>query len=122
MTRPLLRLPVVLALSAALIGTSGFASAERYSGYLRDGASTSSEWIYLNRGDMITATGSCDIDCDDLDLYLVNGAGNVVDRDTDDDDVPVVVYTIRSNDWYRVQTYMADCSGVCGYTTNIVHF
>ena len=106
-----------LFLSVTLLGAS--ASAGQDTGYLRDGASTYSQWMYLEEGDLITVTGECDWDCLDLDLYLINSTGDVVDRDTEDDDFPVMVYRIRSDSWYRVRTYMADCDGLCEYTTTI---
>ena len=117
LTHILRRLPVTVALVAALIGGSVFA--ERSEGWLRDGASAYSEWIYLERGDMVTAVGECDWDCSDLDLYLLDEDGDVMDRDTADDDSPVLAFMARYEGWYRVRTHMAGCDGVCVYTTDI---
>ena len=58
--------------------------------------------------------GVCDQDCSDLDLYLRDDAGNLIDSDTDSDDHPVVSVTPKYTGDFRLYVRMVRCSnGPC---------
>lgn len=73
-------------------------------------------WLYS--GDQITISGyfyageeiygDCDEDCYDLDFFLYNSAGNLVDSDTLDDAYPVVQAPYEGD--YTIRIVMHDCS------------
>lgn len=54
--------------------------------------------------------GVCDQDCSDLDLYLRDDQGNLIDSDTQPDDHPVVSVTPKYNGTFRVYVNMVRCS------------
>ena len=64
--------------------------------------------------------GVCDQDCSDLDLYLKDDAGNLVDQDTDPDDTPTVSVTPKYTGVFRLYVSMARCSsGPCRWGVGI---
>ena len=63
----------------------------------------------LRAGRAYAATATCDEDCSDIDLELLDPYGNVVSRDFRRDDVPVVMVTPRIDGAYRVRVIMAGC-------------
>jgi hypothetical protein len=69
-------------------------------------------------GHMIIAV--CDDDCSDIDLRLLDGAGNEVDSDFEDDAFPIVSVTPAQTALYRVHVYMANCtSQPCFYGVGV---
>lgn len=52
----------------------------------------------------------CDEDCDDIDIYLEDGAGNVIDQDVSVNDAPVVSLSARADTSYRLRVRMYTCS------------
>jgi hypothetical protein len=57
-----------------------------------------------------TFVGVCDQDCSDLDLYLRDDAGNLVDQDTLPDDTPTVSVTPKYTGDFKLYVSMAACS------------
>jgi hypothetical protein len=80
-----------------------------YTGSLNDGG-TEMVQLDLDVGMEYQIMGACDGDCSDLDLILYDGAGNVIDSDMLDDDVPVVSVTVARSGAFRVRVSMAACS------------
>ncbi|MGD2216028.1 MAG: pre-peptidase C-terminal domain-containing protein [Gemmatimonadales bacterium] len=54
--------------------------------------------------------GVCDNDCPDIDLALLDNAGNEIDSDYEEDAFPVVDITPSTTRPYRVHVYMAKCT------------
>jgi hypothetical protein len=76
--------------------------------------------LSLRAGRAYAATATCDEDCSDIDLELVDPWGNVVSRDFRRDDVPVVTVTPRTDGVYRVRVIMARCSQEpCRYAVGV---
>ena len=84
-------------------------SHEIHTGSLADDANESLT-LTLDAGTEYQIVGVCDNDCTDVDLTLYDAAGNVVDSDLLDDDVPIVSVTPSRSGRYRVQVSMAVCS------------
>ncbi len=78
-------------------------------GSLRDGRSVTFP-IQLDPGMEYVFRGTCDRDCSDLDLELLNRNGDVIDSDFALDDVPEVGVRTQSGGWFRVRVTMASCS------------
>ena len=53
--------------------------------------------------------GVCDQDCQDLDLYLRDGDGNLIDSDTSPDDTPIVTVTPKYDGNFRLYVKMVRC-------------
>jgi hypothetical protein len=70
----------------------------------------------LVAGRSYTILGVCDNDCSDLDITLIDPAGNQVAEDLLTDDKPVASVTARRSGRYRATISMASCStGACFY-------
>lgn len=80
-----------------------------YTGSLNDDESEVVQ-LDLDVGMEYQIMGACDEDCTDLDFTLYDGAGNVIDSDMLDDDVPVVSVTVARSGAFRVRVSMATCS------------
>lgn len=52
----------------------------------------------------------CDEDCDDIDIYLEDMNGNVIDEDISLNDAPVVGLTAKGESRYRIRVHMYSCS------------
>lgn len=52
----------------------------------------------------------CDEDCDDIDIYLENVNGDVLDEDTSLNDAPIVSLTSKGESRYRLRVRMYSCS------------
>lgn len=60
--------------------------------------------------------GACDVDCDDLDLFLLDSNGDVLTSDVLLDDVPVVEYTPDTDMQVTLVVSMASCNiAPCAY-------
>jgi hypothetical protein len=66
--------------------------------------------LSLRGGRAYAATATCDEDCSDIDLELIDPWGHVVSRDFRPDEVPVVTVTPRTDGAYRVRVIIARCS------------
>ena len=66
-------------------------------------------WITLDGGEERAVLAVCDEDCSDIDLYLYDEGGVLIDSDTSTDDVPVLLVTPPRRTRYRVQVTMYDC-------------
>lgn len=70
-----------------------------------------SEYTYsLVAGQSYGFAAVCDQDCSDLDLVLVNSAGQTVKQDMASDSAPVIIHRPARSGQYRLQVRMADCS------------
>lgn len=69
-------------------------------GELAQGAEVSYS-VSLKGGSQYSVVGMCDTDCSNLDAYLTDSSGKLVDSDVEDDDFPIVAasasgtYTLR---------------------------
>ena len=63
----------------------------------------------MDGGTAHTLLGVCDEDCSDIDLYLYDEGGVLIDSDASTDDVPVLLVTPPRRGRYRVQVTMYDC-------------
>jgi hypothetical protein len=90
----------------------------RKTGTLAEGGSVRVTYE-LRRGVSYTFQGSCDEDCDDLDLVLRRGSEEV-DRDDAPDDTPVVSVTPERTATYTLEVIMPSCNtDRCRYTIEV---
>ncbi len=66
--------------------------------------------VDLDAGVEYRIVATCDNDCTDVDLYLYDPTGELVDSDQLDDDVPVVSVTPRKGGRYALEGAMYECS------------
>lgn len=72
--------------------------------------------VTLRAGVDYNFVGVCDQDCSDLDLWLYNEDGRLIDSDVAYDDIPVVGVTPRWTGRFRVKVSMESCrTGYCYY-------
>ena len=64
----------------------------RDTGMLREGGSGTVTYT-LVKGRTYKIVGACDNDCRDIDFILRDDSGNLIDSDTENDDLPVVQVT-----------------------------
>lgn len=65
-------------------------------------------------------TGACDEDCSDLDLKLFDPDGDMVKKDTEPDDHPVILYTPEETGTYTIRVIMARCNrGPCKFGVGV---
>lgn len=81
----------------------------RLSGTLRQGQQTTYT-VDLQQGARYLLAAVCDGDCSDLDLALYDDSGNLLDDDTETDDVPIVNVVPRWTGRFRVTVKMHACS------------
>lgn len=97
----------------------GYNLEEEISGALEEGRSETHD-IRLRGGRAYAILGTCDNDCGDLDLYLVDDDGNEIDSDTSTDDFPIVRYSPRRSGDFRVRIRMYECdSEPCYFAVGI---
>jgi hypothetical protein len=103
-------LDYVLAETSATFEQEGY----RFAGFAHEGAldygGRESVAIRLSAGTDVMLLGVCDVDCDDLDLAILDTEGRRVDVDTSTDDAPVVSITPKRTGLYTVGVQMAGCS------------
>ena len=80
-----------------------------YTGSLDDDESEMVQ-VDLAVGKEYQIMGACDNDCSDLDLVLFDGAGNEIDSDLLEDDVPIVTVEVTRSGNFRLRVQMAACS------------
>ena len=62
----------------------------------------------------------CDMDCSDIDMWLYDANGAVVDEDQLEDDIPVLQVTPTSSANYSVRIQMFACSiEPCGFEITV---
>ena len=93
----------------AIAGSVPEANAQDRSVWLYNGESTTVEG-YFYAGENIY--GSCDQDCADLDLFLYNSSGQLVDNDVAVDSVPIVTAPYEGN--YTIEVSMPNCTHSAG--------
>jgi len=99
----------------------GFGSAiHRQLGSLSEGQSEDLS-IRLPAGSDIAIFGTCDNECSDLNFMLFSDEGRLLDDDTTDDDIPLVVHeTGGSADRYTLRVEMVSCSiAPCYYALGV---
>ena len=65
--------------------------------------------VTLNAHTTYGFVGVCDQDCGDLDLYLRDDSGTLIDSDTGPDDTPTVTVTPRYTGAFRLYVKMVQC-------------
>jgi hypothetical protein len=65
--------------------------------------------VLLKAGMSYEMSGGCDLDCDDLDLFLYDDRGQEVDRDDEVDDTPIVAVTPARGGEFRLRARMVTC-------------
>jgi hypothetical protein len=66
--------------------------------------------VRLNEGYTYALVGVCDVDCSDIDLAIFDGNGELVVRDVEDDDVPIIEFTVTSGGDFSLNVGMYECS------------
>ncbi|MFC1791404.1 hypothetical protein ACFL0I_02940, partial [Gemmatimonadota bacterium] len=92
---------------AVLLGDYGSTGAQHL-GELDRGAEEE-VWIQLPHGDFYLV-GVCDNECDDLDMWIWDAAGEEVDEDVLTDDVPVLQVSPKAPGRYRIRVKMITCT------------
>ena len=64
----------------------------------------------LNAGVDYAFMATCDSDCSDIDLYIFDRRGNVIDFDREDNKFPIVFFTPDVTANYRVEVEIYSCS------------
>jgi hypothetical protein len=95
-------------------GANDFSLQNYIVGHLREGNTDSWTFTFAADKDYII-TGACDNDCSDLDLTVTDGNGQVVEKDTTTDDVPVLRFRAGTNARYTVGVRMYACSSAPCY-------
>ncbi len=76
--------------------------------------------LQLEAGVEYYIIGACDADCSDVDLALYDRSGAMIDRDIEEDDVPVLRVKPARSGTYRVEATMAACSSEpCRYGVGV---
>lgn len=106
--------------AAVLMGNRGFSKQDEFvTGDLRQGQDEEFE-LELQGGKTYIIVGVCDGDCSDLDMALSTSAGEDVDSDYAEDDVPMVMVEVPSNSTYKLMVRMAACSvEPCGFGVGV---
>ncbi|HEY9697634.1 MAG TPA: hypothetical protein V6D10_10250 [Trichocoleus sp.] len=90
-------------------------SSRPYTGSITSGQSTS-RLVRLRSGTEYAFMAACDDYCSDVDLFLYDRTGQLVDSDAGTDDYPLITYVPANNGNYRLVVKMYNCSnGFCGY-------
>ena len=80
---------------------------------LDDGSYTTITYT-LTGGETYKIVGACDNQCSDLDLELRDDNGNLIQRDSASDDIPIVEVTPRRDGKFSLKVSMRDCSSSAG--------
>ena len=88
---------------------NGYSSTHsRYSGQL-DAGQDETVTIDLDAGVSYLIIGQCDGDCSDIDLWLYDENGNLIEEDVLEDDTPIVEVTPIRSARFTVRTRMVTC-------------
>jgi hypothetical protein len=99
-----------LNVAAALFEGEGFSlTGSAITGTLNQQASADHS-VTLQGGVGYIVIAVCDNDCSDIDLRLLDEAGNELDSDYEQDAYPIVATTPAGTAQYQVHVYMASCS------------
>lgn len=87
-----------------------------------DEGETDDTTVYtLTGGRSYIVFGVCDEDCEDVNLAMYDSAGKLVAEDTEEDDQPAMVITVRKTGKYTLEVTMATCANEpCFYGINIL--
>ena len=84
-------------------------------GSLADDAKASHEMTVVADREYVLF-GACDNDCSDLDMLIYDNSGDLVRRDVETDDRPVLIFTPKKSGKYRIEVVMAACTDApCRY-------
>ena len=93
-----------------LARSSGYNSTHsRYNGQLREGQERTVT-INLDRGTSYMIIAQCDGDCSDIDLWLYDENGNLIDEDVLVDDTPIVEVTPLRSARFSIRVRMVSCN------------
>lgn len=88
---------------------NGYASSKYIIGRLKN--SETENWnITLYAGNTYMITGVCDGDCKDIDLALIDSGRKELVSDLSADDVPVLLYDVKTTGTYTVKVTMYSCT------------
>jgi hypothetical protein len=87
---------------------AGFGSLNYIVGRMGEGK-TDSWTLNFEKGTTYRIHGSCDKDCSDLDIEILDGS-TVIEKDVLEDDQPIVSFTPKASGQLRVKVTMAKCS------------
>lgn len=76
-----------------------------------------SEYVTVNlqQGVEYRIMGKCDNDCTDVDMWLYDGYGQLIDSDVGSDDWPIVKVVATRSGTFRLKVRMASCvTSTCG--------
>ncbi len=100
----------LLNLTQNLANSRGFSSSHaRYNGQLRNGEERTVT-LNLNAGTSYMMVAQCDRDCSDIDMWLYDENGNMIDEDVLVDDTPITNVTPIRNARFTLRTRMITCS------------
>ena len=100
----------MLNLTQNIANQRGFSSTHnRYNGQLRAGQEETVT-LDLNAGTSYMMVAQCDSDCSDIDMWLYDENGNLIDEDVLVDDTPIVEVTPIRNARFSLRARMISCS------------
>ncbi len=100
----------LLNMTQNLANSRGFSSTHaRYNGQLRNGQERSVT-LDLEAGVGYMMVAQCDNDCSDIDMWLYDENGNLIDEDVLVDDTPITNVTPIRNARFTLRTRMISCS------------
>ena len=100
----------LLNLTQNLANQSGFSrSHSRHNGQLRNGQEETVT-LLLDAGTSYMMVAQCDSDCSDIDLWLYDEKGNLIDEDTLVDDTPVLNVTPVRDARFSMRARMISCN------------
>ncbi|PNK59673.1 hypothetical protein [Psychrobacter sp. FDAARGOS_221] len=101
---------------AALAGQGFYPSHdEDGTGALAENEEKLTEFV-LTRNETYMFTAVCDDDCTDIDLYVYDDNGQLIELDDEDDDFPIVGFTAEYSGSYYAEVTMYECATkYCGY-------
>lgn len=101
--------------AAKVLKEHGYKRTDLFDGSLDHDASESLT-LPLRVGREYALVAVCDVDCDNLDLHLYGGNDQVLESDTEMDDVPVIMFAPKRDGKYRLKITMKKCgSSPCYY-------
>ncbi|MFU7529591.1 hypothetical protein [Qipengyuania sp. ASV99] len=100
----------LLNLTQNIANSRGFSSSHaRYNGQLRN-SEERTVTLDLNSGTSYMMIAQCDRDCSDIDMWLYDENGNLIDEDVLVDDTPIVEVTPIRSARFSLRTRMITCS------------
>lgn len=100
----------LLNLTQNIANGRGFSTSHsRYNGQLRNNQDETVT-LNLNAGTSYMMVAQCDRDCSDIDMWLYDENGNLIDSDVLVDDTPIVEVTPIRSARFSLRTRMITCS------------